>query len=164
MAAVIKVYEMSASLAGADKTSGTVRFKLADNSTVDTSNPIVIPADGSAYSFSKHLRLYCATAPDTQVDNLKAYPDAANNFGTGVSVVAENVGNTYTTNATTPVVASDLWVYSSVSPIDMDSTDASALVATGFGGDMLRLQMVVASTASPGALSTETLTWAYDEI
>ena len=71
MTAVIKIFELTASMAGTDKTASTVRFKLADNQTVDSNDPITIPSDNYIRkSYSKQLRLYCATAPDTQIDNL----------------------------------------------------------------------------------------------
>ena len=165
MAGAIKIYEMSATLAGTDKTSSTVRFKLADNATVDSNNPITIPTDNYIRgSYHKQLRLYCATAPDTQIDNLRAYTDGANGFGTGILVNASNVGVTWSSNATSILATNDFFAYTSGAPMDMDNTDSAALTATGFGGDVIKLQMTVASTASSGTLSAETVTFAYDEI
>ena len=46
MPATIQIHEMSALDSGTDKTSGTVRFKDADNATVDANNPLVIPDAG----------------------------------------------------------------------------------------------------------------------
>lgn len=46
MAAVVQIHEMSAASVGVDKTSGTVRFKAADNSTVDTNDRLQIPGAG----------------------------------------------------------------------------------------------------------------------
>ena len=48
--------------------------------------------------------------------------------------------------------------------LNVDGTDDTALDATGYGGDIIALQMEVATTAGPGALSPETLTFSYDEI
>lgn len=165
MVAAMKIYELTATLAGTDKTGGTVRFKLADDQTVDTNNPITIPV-GANYrrSFTKQMRLYCATAPDTQVDNLQLYSDGTNSFGTGVSVNASNVGVTWVANATPAFAGQDLFGYTSATPLDMDVTDSAVITATGFGGDIVKMQMVVASDASPGTLSAETVTFSYDEI
>ena len=60
MTAAVKIYEMTATMAGTDKTSGTVRFKLADDQTVDSNNPITIPSGGDDYNWSYHkqLRMY----------------------------------------------------------------------------------------------------------
>ena len=44
MAATMEIHEMSGADAGTDKTSGTIRFKDADDAIVDTSNPLVVPA------------------------------------------------------------------------------------------------------------------------
>ena len=167
MAAVMQVHEMSATMTGTDKTASTVRFKLADNATIDSNDPITIPTGtmGNKRSFVKKLRLFCETAPSTQIDNLLMYADGANDFGTGVSVNASNVGVTWAANAT-PALAdgSDLWGWDAAGPMNMDSVDTAAITATGYGGDLVAMQMEVATTAGPGELTDETITFSYDEI
>ena len=167
MAAVIRIYECSASMAGTNKTSSTIRFKLADDATVDNQNPLTIPSSGAAVtrSYSKHIRFYCATAPSVYIDNLRAYADGTNSFGTGITLVGSNVGATYTTNSTAAVTnATNVFLKTSGSPWNLDAVHTASVVATGFFGDIIKLQMVVASDAAPGALSTETLSYVYDEI
>ncbi len=169
MAAVVKIYELTASASGTDKTASTVRFKLADNTTVDSSDPITIPSSGYTRSYTKQLRMYCASAPDTQIDNLRFYSDGSNNFGTGVDVMASNVGpvpgTDINSNATSAVGdETDLFGLTSGSPMNIDAYHTSTVTATGVFGDVVSLQMRVASTASSGALSAETVTWAWDEI
>lgn len=167
MVAAMKIHEMSATMTGTDKTASTVRFKLADDATIDSNNPITIPSSGENYRRSMHkkLRMFCATAPGTQVDNLQMYSDGANGFGTGVAVNASNVGVTWAANATSALTdGADLFGFTSVAPMNIDAVDTAAVVATGYGGDIVALQMVVASTASPGALTDETITFSYDEI
>jgi len=166
MAGAMKIYEMTAAAAGTDKTSGIVRFKLANNATVDNNNPLTIPSGtvGTRRSYTKQLRFYCATAPSVKIDNLRAYSDGANGFGTGVSVNYDTTG-TFIANATAAMSpGTDIFTKTSGAPIDLDGINTASVNATGFAGDLLRLQMVVASTASSGALSAETITWAYDEI
>ena len=163
MAAVVKIYEMSASMSGTDKTNATVRYKLADNATVDSNNPITIPSSGYTRSFTKQLRLYVATAPPTQIDNFKVYSDGSNGFGTGVNVNATNAGGTYSANATAAMNGSDLFSYTSGSPLAINVTHSSK-TGTGFAGDLMKSQMVVASTASAGPLTPgETIIFSYDE-
>ena len=61
----------------------------------------------------------------------------------------------------------DLFGYVVGSPLDGDGTDAGPFDADDvdtYIGDLIELQMAVASTASHGALSAETLTLAWDEI
>ena len=154
---------MTASRAGVDKTSGTVRFKSANATTVDTNDPITIPSGPTeARSFSKIVRLYVATAPDTYIDNLRAYTDGSNSFGTGVSVEASNRGASFL-EATRASIAgsSNLFSYTSGSPFDLDAVHATKVTGTGFCGDLMLMAMRVASSASPGTLSAETLTIAY---
>ena len=168
MAATIEIHEMSALAAGADKTSGTVRFKDADNNTVDANDPLVVPGAGSIYSYTKKLRPYMEVAPDTQVNNLRWYSDGANGFGTGVGVNAKNIGTTWAANFKTQQSGgSDLFGYTSGSPLDGDGVDTGPFVPAdddSYIGDLIEFQMSVASTASHGSLSAETLTLAYDEI
>lgn len=162
MAATVQIHEMTGTSAGVDKTSGTVRFKSADETSVDSNNRLQIPGSGTIYSYTKHLRFNFQTAPQTDIQNLRAYSDGANNFGTGVGVQYDvNAG--FTTNVNTNIVGTDLFTKTSGSPIDVDANNTGPHTGTGYKGDFLRLQMSVASTASPGSLTGETVTFAYDE-
>lgn len=168
MAATIQIHEMSALDSGTDKTSGTVRFKDADNATVDSNNPLEVPESESNYSYTKKLRPYMEAPPDTQVSNLRWYSDGSSGFGTGISVNAKNLGTTWGANYKTEMSGgSDLFGYTSGSPLDGDGTDTGPFTSSdddSYIGDLIELQMVVAYTASNGSLSAETLTLAYDEI
>jgi hypothetical protein len=145
-----------------DKTSGTVRFKNADNATVDNNNPMVIPGSGTDYSFEKWLRLNVTVAPSTQLSNFKFYMDGSSGFGTGVGLWAKAV-TSYTTpaEATSTSGYADAFSYTSGSPL---SLGAGPFTGTGEKGDHAVLMLAVASTATQGALSAETATFSYDEI
>lgn len=162
MAATVQLQEITATDAGVDKTSGTVRFKSADETTVDTSNRLTIPAAGEDHSYTKQLRLYCSVAPAVDLQNVEAYSDGSNNFGTGV-LVDYDVHTAFQTQTDTDIAGTDLFTKTSGAKIDMDAYNPGPKTDTGYFGDVLRLQMGVASTASPGSLSTETLTFSYDE-
>jgi len=162
MAATVQVHEMTGSSAGTDKTSGTVRFKAADNTTVDTNDRLQIPGAGEDYSYTKQVRFYFSTAPSVDIQNLRAYTDGASGFGTGVSVEYDLSG-TFSANVDTDIAGTDLFTKTSGSPIDMDAINTGPHTSTGYKGDFLRMQMIVASTASSGQLTAETLTLAYDE-
>lgn len=168
MAATIEIHEMSDATTGTNKSSGTVRFKDADDATVDASNPLVIPADGSIYSYTKKLRAYMEDPPNTNVSNLRWYTDGANGFGTGITVTCKNIGTTFGSQYKTAMEGgADLFGKTSGSPLDGDGTDTGPFVPgddDSYIGDIIELQMAVASTASSGTLSAETLTLAYDEI
>lgn len=168
MAAIIQIHEMSALATGINKTSGTVRFKAADNSTVDTNDPIQVPPSGTNYSYTKKLRAYMEAPPTTNVSNLRWYTDGSSGFGTGIGVNYKNLGNTWGANYNTAMTGgTDLFTKTSGSPIDGDATNTGPFLPAAdntYIGDLLELQMSVASTASNGALSAETLTLAYDEI
>jgi hypothetical protein len=93
------------------------------------------------------------------------YSDGSNGLGTGVTVNATNHGVTWSANATAPLTGgTDLFGFTSGAPMNIDAVDAAAITTTGYGGDIIALQMEVASTAGPGALTDETITFSYDEI
>lgn len=165
MAATVQIHEMTAAGAGVDKTSGTIRFKAADNTAVDTNDRLQIPGAGSIYSYSKHARFYFQSAPSVDIQNLRCYTDGANNFGTGVGVQYDIPGGGLGTfpNINTNISGTDLFTKTSGSPVDLDAINTGPHTGTGYKGDHVRMQMSVANTASPGQLTAETLSFAYDE-
>jgi len=147
-----------------DKTSGVVRYKNADDANVDANDPMVVPGAGSDFSFDKWLRLNISVAPDTQIENLKAYTDGANGFGTGVLAWYKTIGTFSTPSAPANATGyTDIFTKTSGSPIDMDAINTGPFSSTGDIGDYLITMLEVASTATQGALTGETLTFSYDE-
>lgn len=145
-----------------DKTSGTVRFKNADNSTVDNNNPMVIPGAGSDWSFEKWLRLNVTVAPATQISNIRAYTDGASGFGAGVNLWGKSVTNFATpAEATSSTGYTNMFTYTSAAPL---SLGAGPFTGVGEKGDHLVMALEVQSSAVQGSLTPETLTIAYDEI
>ena len=166
-----------------------LRFKTNDNTTIDAIDPVPVPSSGTNYSYWKQIYLKCDTAPDTQVDNIKFYTDGTG-FGTGItlnvglqfptknsaSTVGYEVASTGGTSGTTGIeltaghalvssVAS-AFDYTSGSPLTGPSIseDSSIINAIGETSNYLCLQVAVASTATPGNKTDETLTFQYDEI
>lgn len=163
MAATVQIVEKNGAGATAtDKTSGTIRFKNADDATVDIVNPMVVPPSGTDYSFEKWLRLKVTGGTYTDISNIRAYMDGANGFGTGIGLYAKAV-TTYATpaEATATTGYTDAFSYTSGSPIDLAGDGSTG---TGEKGDHLVMILTVASTASGGMLTAETLTLAWDEI
>lgn len=159
----------------------TLRFKQADDPTIDANDPMPIPAAGTEYSRWKQIYLFCDTAPDTQVDNLRFFTDGGG-FGTGITV---NVGDEFPTHAdgvetgydvsdTNEVMtnhtditgSTDAFGHTSGSPLSGPSISESGNIinAQNETSNYLVLQMEVISTASPGDLANETFTIRYDEI
>ena len=168
MAATIQIHEMSAADTGADKTSGTIRFKDADNNTVDNNDPLVIPAADTIYSYTKKLRAYMDAAPSVQVSNFRWYSDGENSLGTGLAITCKNIGTTFGSQYKTAMSGgADFFGKTSGSPLDGDGTDTGPFVPADddtYIGDIIELQMSVASTASQGSKGPEAVTVAYDEI
>lgn len=162
MAADVQIHEMTATSTGVDKTSSTVRFKSADETSVDSTNRMQVPSSGTNYSYTKQLRFYFNTAPATSITNLECYTDGTNSFGTGITVEYDTSGS-FSSNVQTDISGTDLFTKTSSSTIDMDVTNTGPHTSTGYKGDFVRMQMQVADTASPGALSAEPMTFVYDE-
>lgn len=162
MAATVQIHEMTGAGSGTDKTDGTVRFKSADNTTVDTNDRLQVPGSGTTYSYTKQLQAYVSVAPDTDLQDLEAYSDGSNGFGTGIGVQFD-VQSSFQTQINTDIAGTDLFSKDSGDPIDMDANNTGPHTGTGYQGDLLRLQMSVADTASQGTLSAETLTFSYTE-
>ena len=163
MAATVQIVEKNgAPGTTTDKTSGTVRFKNADNSTVDLNNPMVKPVSGTDYSFEKWLRLNVTGGTYTQISDIIAYMDGSSGLGTGVGLYAKAVSS-YATPAEAANVSgyTDAFTYNSGAPLALG---AGPFTSTGEKGDHLVMVLTVASTAAGGLTPSETLTMGWDEI
>jgi len=163
MAATVQIIEKNgAGGTATDKTGGTIRFKNADNSTVDLVNPMVKPTSGSDFSFEKWLRMNVTGGTYTQITNVKAYTDGSSGLGTGVNLWAKAVASYATpAEATATTGYANLFTYTSGSPL---SLGAGPFTGTGEKGDHLVAMCEVTSAASGGLTPSETLTLAWDEI
>lgn len=163
MAATVQIGEKNgAGGTFTDKTSGTIRFKNADDATVDLNSPMVKPTSGTDYSFEKWLILKVTGGSYSQITNIKAYMDGSNGLGTGVGLYAKAVTSFATpAEATSASGYTDAFTYTSGSPL---SLGAGPFTSTGEKGDHLVMMLTVGSTASGGLTPSETLTIAWDEI
>jgi hypothetical protein len=159
----------------------TLKFKLADNTTLDTNNPIVIPAAGTVYSYYKFLFLKCTANADTHtINNVKLYSDGTNSLGTGVDLMVglqfpvKNSGATtgyeLANNANEMVAetaltsSATIFNYNSGAGLAVTISESGNIInAANETTNYIVLQMNVSSTASPGATTQETFTWSYDE-
>ena len=186
MAASIDIVELNGAVPGTPttKTSGTVRFKNADDSTVDLNDPLVVPTTNTEYSFSKMLRLRDNGDSYTQISNLRAYADGANSWTAGAkgwATTAPEYSAPYALVETDdpPLWSSDgsagspqntmvdLFSYTSGAPLDMDGFIAGPFTPGSpleFIGDFMVLACEVEIGTTQGVLATETLTFAWDEI
>lgn len=169
MAATVTILEFHGTTATpttTNKTSSTVRFKNADNATIDLADPMVVPTAGTDYSFEKKLRMNAA-GTFTQISNLQAYSDGANGLGTGVDILKLNTNEgTFSTCAegTTTTGFTSIFSFPTATPIDMDAVNTGVVTATGQMGDFLVMIATVGTTASQGITPSETLTFSWDEI
>lgn len=174
MAATVLIREKNgAGQTPTDKTAGYIRFKKADDANVDLLNPLVVPTSGFELSYEKWLRMYISVVPGTQIDNLRMYTDGSNTYGTGIKLFAAPIA-AYATPVI-PVTTNDppqhagttfvdAFTHTSGSPRDMDNLNAGPFTSIGDMGNYLILVMQIATTASQGVKSAESLTFAWDEV
>ena len=194
MSAILKVYydwggaENSPGTAHnvTDNGSNAIRFKTEDDATIDTNNPIPIPSTGTNYSYWKQMYIECTDDTGlTKIDNLKIFSDGTI-YGSGITL---NVGDetptknsgsdagydlavgtsgttgTVMTGHTDVTAVTDFSTYVTGSPKSVSISEASSQIdAAGETSDYVVFQVAVASTATGGAQSAETITWRYDEI
>lgn len=163
MAATVQIVEKNgAGGTATDKTSGNIRFKNADNATVDTANPLVKPGAGTDYSFEKWLRMNVTGGTYTEITNIKIYSDGSNGLGTGVNLYAKAVASYATpAEATSTAGYTDFFTYNSGAAL---SLGAGPYTSTGEKGDHCVMIMTVGTTASGGVTPSETITLGWDEI
>jgi hypothetical protein len=173
MAAAVNIREKNGTAeTPTNKDGSTVRFKNADNSTVDLNNPLIVPTSNREYSYEKWLQFYIgATGPSSQITNLEFYTDGGNPWQAGVKLWADT-DSTYST----PVIPtetndppqhdaasmSDAFGYTSGTPLSLGTGPYSG-TSTDIG-DYLVLVMEVETGSTPELLSAESVTFEYDEI
>lgn len=184
---MVAIFLVKLDLTGTDNTPGSnvtvtnLRFNAEDTNDQDLASPIVIPGAGTEYSYIKHVYLECTTAPDTQVDAVKLYTDNALGWGTGSTVYigdgvqTKNSGSDagydvadaqeVITTHTHVAAKTDLFSFSSGTPRTMTISEAGSIInAIGEFTDYAVMNLEVASTASAGTKTAETVTWQYDEV
>lgn len=144
---------MSAAVTGIDMIN-------ADNAINSLANRNAYPVPAGGRSFEKWLKLRVESAPANQISNLRAWTD-----GTPPADATLYIGKTGTgatpTNAPSSVATADASAYTSTAKFDWDVTHA--LAAVGDLSDFLVLQLAIDAGAQPGNISTETLSFSYDE-
>lgn len=167
MPAVVEIvsHHGAAGATQADVAGTSIRFKVADNDTVDANNPIPIVAATTSRSWIKQFRYKTTTAPSNNINNLKLYSDGANGLGTGQDIKAKTNAS-YTdpiANGTTALGAggglASLFTFTSGSALAVTGSTTT----TGLFGDYVQTQYEVLDTATQGTSGSEVMTFAFDE-
>ena len=165
----------------------TLKFKNADNSTIDSNDKPTIPGAGSIYSYWKSIYLKCdANADAHTINNVKIYSDGTNSMddGGGADSIDVNVGLQFPTknsgsnagyevaNNANEMVAehggittnASIFGYTSGAGLSVSISEAGNVInAANETTNYVILQCEIKSDASAGATTTETGTWSYDE-
>ncbi len=171
MAATVLIREKNTvSETATDKTSGSVRFKNADNATVDINNPMVKPTSGADRSYEKWLRLYIAgTGPTGVITNPQFYTDGTNNFGTGITCFIRTTNPGVFATPAEPAndsAGTSVFTYVTGSRKDMDAINAGPFSGTTLDiADYAVVWMTIDSSVSAPQNPTpsESFVFSYDE-
>jgi len=163
-----------------DITSINTRLNAEDtHTTAGTSNPILVPAAGTNYSYWANTRLYFNGSGTGTINNIKWYSDGGNTLGTGVGLVAATAGVYGEASGTPGTSGTELSVANygnGTTDLNEEPVNAFTLTAgspksvTGSVTNpnnselshFVVLQITVGSTAAAGATTQETMTWQYD--
>ena len=161
----------------------TLRFKDADDATIDASDKIVIPAAGTKYSYWKHIYLKCSNADGHTMNNFAVYSDGGawdvnNDLDIGDEQPTKNTGSDagyevadtddedMTADHAHVTGVTDFFSYTAGEGTDFDvscSEAGAAVDAANETTDYIVLEFKTVNAAVPGDLANETGTWSYDE-
>lgn len=158
-----------------------LRWKRADNSTIDNVDPIPIPAGADNYARWKSIYLRCSAAPSLQVDNVRIYSDGVlwgatavvdvgdetptKNSGSSAGYDVADVNLTMVVNHTDITGITNFILAIVGAPKAVSISEAGAIInAIGESSNYVVLQMHVTNAAVQGDLANTTITWLYDEI
>lgn len=152
-----------------------IRFKLADNNILDSSNPLHVPSSGTVYSWQKSTKLSIDSAPDNMIQNLVFFSSGMP-MGSGV-IHLVGTSPTYTqatsdnelgqlpgtVDSTTYTANSPLSITSGVIVKVSDSPVYPAFSSSSGSQDFVVHQVSVDFTVDINSLNPMTLTYRYDE-
>lgn len=161
MVASLSVRVYTGSSAGTESSAVTgIDFISADNATNSLANRQANPITVNTNSYEKWLKLKIDTAPANAVTNFKIWGDGAVQTSTTLAFTTAYVTGT-TPVATTSTIANTTFTnFTSGNKATWDSASYSATNATT---KYTVFQLQVASTASPGNWTQETINYSYDE-
>lgn len=146
-----------------DATNWNLMSSDAYDSTGTTyqSNPIVVPAGGTAYSYERWMKLKFSGTFNL-INNVKVWKSAGTLSDAALSIYAGKTATGATPVATVSSIATATIPTSSGTAINI--TPSNAINTTGEKTDFLVVQLRVPSTVvTPGDIGTQTLTFQYDE-
>lgn len=161
-----------------DITGTTIRYKLADNATQDTVNPIPLPASGLSFSWRKSTKVNIFTTPAGAITNLRWF--LTTTPGTGVrffarvqvtglyvqAVTGDAAGITGFTDTSPNQATNDAVNYTSVAPLTVNAGTIISNPSTGEGIQVFvetQLAINTSYVAGPGVIASFQVTYRYSE-
>jgi len=176
MAATVQIHSWHGAGAGSGTNinNGEVRFKLADNDTVDLNAPLRVPTQEQVdaliaytYSFRKYFKVNFTTTPSSSISNLRFFTDG-NNLDAQVVLLADQT-DTYQENVSADSTGDTTahWLavsYTKASPLVVNSGTVLSNPSTGYGTqDFVMVQAMVSASATAGVVGPQVWSYRYDE-
>lgn len=169
MAATVELYEYHGTNAGTKGsinkfTTGSIRFKNADDEAADANNPMVKPTSGSDWSYEKWIRCYIgSTGPTGTITNTKFYTDGA--FATGIEYYAKDGSTTGVTPAhpSSDSGFTSCTSYVSGTPLSIYTSTYSGTSTPCSNFLVIYMKIGTSVSAPQNPTTAETFTWIYDE-
>ena len=167
MAATVSVKQVVGASPGSATTITNLRMNTDDTVNPGTTNPLVKPAAGTNRSYIKTVYLNADTTPAGTINNCQIYSDGAIGW-TGVTLFlgsnetyheAEGTQGTTATDSTVATASVDTFTSGATKSLTGSIDNPS----TGKITDYVVFQADVSTSAVPGTLTAETLTFQYDE-
>lgn len=172
MAATVSVKHGTGAATGGLATTNTTitnaRLCTADATNDASAHPMVAPSSGTNYGYEAWTYLNADTSPTGTINNLKWYTDGSTAGWTGVtlyvgtaSTYVQATGTVGTTGDASVIATTLATGFTSGSPLS--PTGSISNPSTGKISQFVVLQARLSASAVAGSLSTETITWRYDE-
>lgn len=169
MAATVGVFVYTGTNAATESTVQTgISFLSIDSSATDATTRQNNPVVAGTSSFEKHIRLKATVAPSVNWGNLKVWTATGAQANVGLRAKAAGTGGaTPGTGDTTPTATTmtgDVSLYSYTSSGTAYAWDTATYTGVNTVSKALLLQLQPTGAATPGAWTTTTISYSYDEV
>ena len=158
------IWEISTAASATYSTVTQIRFKKANNNTIDLNNPLVKPTAGNDYSFEKCLRVNVTVAPSNQLSSGALYVNGT--IPTGVEMAYK--WRALASYAQPVQIDATIWAtYSALAATTSYAwQNYGTPTGTGAPGDNVLLGVRIGTTVSAGVLTAPSTNFqhTYNEI
>lgn len=169
MAAVIEVHAFTGASAGTDGGAVTaIAFLSIDSAASDLTTRQNNPVAAGTNSYEKHLRFKITTAPAVRVENFRIWTATAQMSNVNLRAKGSvGTGGATASGDTAPsatAMTGDVSLYSYTSQGSSYQVDAGPYSTINYWSKAFLLQLQPQAAAAPGAWTSTTIGYSYDEV